>query len=405
MGERELSIVGLLLWLCSFERGFRHRAVVAIISSVLTVLPTLAGAELVSVGERNSQSYRVGVALGAVITLSPGDDQLTFNILPVKDQDTSPIEPLLGRIADFALVKASLIDTGNDSKADLSRIRGVAVLTRSKDEPTFLITREEVSQRQVDSVAKAVITNASKLMVLYEATASLKPGPIMADAGLELHQGVVEFYREEEDRLLANGVARGVAPDSNMIDAALTPATRAETDTEVGIDIKAEIQRLGRERDSFAAELQASLERQQSLILRLGEMEKTQRTAQAELEAVRRSLSQRVKAEVQMRTDLEAITQERDGAIQRLNKLERRVASVEFKSLEEASKVASTMRDRAELVETRYREAYEIGQSCLSQQTGGSEQARTALVQIERLEAELQQLSEDHQQCLAGSNR
>ncbi len=384
-------------------RCCRYWMAVAVSLSVV-LWSTLAGAELVAVGERSSQTYRLGVALGAVITLGQESDRLTFNILPAKDQNVSPIKPLLDRIANFALVEASLLDTGKHAKAELAKLRGVAVLTRTKGEPTFLITHEEVAERQVGSVARAILTDAGKLMVLYEATASLKPAPVLATAGLKLHQGALELYGKEGKTLYANGLEKNNEPNSDgsephVIDAALTPSSHVEP------EIEAEIRRLGRERDSFATELQASLKRQESLTRRLGEMESVQRTAQSELDAVQLNLSEREAAEGQLRSALDAITQQRDGAVRRLSKLEQRVTSVEFTSLEEASGVAVSMRERAELVEARYREAYEIGKSCLQQHSGGTDKARTALRQIERLEAELQQITEDHRQCLVGQNR
>ena len=344
----------------------------AAIACLQTAASTASFAELISAGERGSESYRLGFAIAAIVTVRSPSPSFHINVFGSDDQKDE-VQLLLDHVTDFALVDQQIADEALRDREFADRIRGLAVVLRDKDGPLMLVTRDDVAERPVIEFVEVLFGNIQTLTRLDQSVASVEPFGVLNISSIPIHPGAARF----ED----NGVLQAAAINDSDVNGEDTKQ----------IAMSAMLDLLTRQRDALIDEVDLSRTRLRSVTEEYESIKQENSQMKVELSSFQDNLDKATKIIAEQEEELGAVTIDRDGMNVALAKANKQLESVWFKGLADANKTIETMSVQLQKTEAQYQEAVGVAEACMAAHVGQDDTAFQILEQVERLEAELAQ--------------
>ena len=344
----------------------------AAVACLQTTAPTDSFAELLSSGRPGSESYRLGFAIAAIVTVKSPSPSFQINVFG-SDDKKDEVQLLLDHVTDFALVDQQIVNDALRDRDFTDSIRGVAIVLRAKDGPLMLVTRDDVAERYVRDVAEILFGNIETLTRLDQSVASVEPFGTLNISSIPIHPGVARFEAE--------GTLQAVATNGSDVNGEDTKQ----------IAMSAMLELLTRQRDALIDEVDLKRVQLRSVTEEYESNKQENAQMKAELASFQGNLDEATTIIAEQEEELGRVTIDRDRLNVALAEANKQLESVWFKGLDDANKTIKTMSASLKTAEARYQEAVGVAEACMAAHTGQDDTAYQILQQVERLETELAQ--------------
>ncbi|MGI9490669.1 MAG: TAXI family TRAP transporter solute-binding subunit [Geminicoccaceae bacterium] len=344
------------------------------------ILPTSVAADLLAVGERDSESYRFGLAISSLVTLKSEDRTLFLNTLPTDDSDDE-LRLVQDQISNFALIDQASAEARDDRDAT-NGIHGLAIVRRPKNQTLLLVTHADIAERHALEVTRVIFDNLDTLARLHDFAHGIEPYGGPNDGPFPVHPGAARYHEEASQE--QGGAAITAAPKT----ASGNGEDKVELLPTIG-DPPPYLALIKLERDTLFNEAKLARAQQQATTDKLEEALQRREQMRGQLADLKKGLVQSARTLSEKDRQLETALADHEKTEEKLRLAKKQLDSIEFREVFDANQAADAMSEKAKEAEARYQEAYGIAQSCLQARSGKTGITSQTIRQIERLEAEV----------------